>query len=482
MGKDKAKKREREDEDPAAREIRKAGKKAEKVAKMLGYSNDINPFGDSNLLQPFVWGKKVTKDKSEGKKEEVDTEAHRLKLMHDIDRVRKRREERENELEEMERLRDEEQRLREAATYGDWQEKEENFILEQTRVRSKIRLTENRQQPIDSIAKNILLIESTSTNNKQPDALEITLSNLDVELRDPVTLVEGLSSEQLDQLARDVEAYLQFEINKKGAYQLFWSSLKSIVTFEKRQKSSSESTVHKSVSSDVQELFRGKSEAELDFLQIDIDKTIQDGKRGDISYWEQMAQEVTLQRARASIAKTHKELCQKQLALVSKLRAEARAARAARGDDEDDDTERNKSDFKFVDERAGKDDAMAKAEKEKGFEDKEEQMDTKEEVMLPGETYWWQDKYRPRKPRYFNRVRTGWDWNKYNQTHYDFDNPPPKKIQGYKFTVFYPDLIDKTKTPKYFLEQADEKEFAILRFHAGPPYEDVAFKILNKEW
>lgn len=109
-------------------------------------------------------------------------------------------------------------------------------------------------------------------------------------------------------------------------------------------------------------------------------------------------------------------------------------------------------------------------------------METKEEISLPGMTYWWQDKYRPRKPRYFNRVRTGWDWNRYNQSHYDFDNPPPKKIQGYKFTIFYPDLIDKTKTPQYFLEAAEEKEFAILRFHSGPPYEDVAFKILNKEW
>ena len=66
------------------------------------------------------------------------------------------------------------------------------------------------------------------------------------------------------------------------------------------------------------------------------------------------------------------------------------------------------------------------------------------QIQLPGSTYWWQDKYRPRKPRYLNRVKTGWDWNKYNQTHYDFDNPPPKIIQGYKFTVFYPDLIDKT--------------------------------------
>ena len=43
--------------------------------------------------------------------------------------------------------------------------------------------------------------------------------------------------------------------------------------------------------------------------------------------------------------------------------------------------------------------------------------------------YWWHDKYRPRKPKYFNRVHTGYEWNKYNQTHYDQDNPPPKVVQ-----------------------------------------------------
>jgi hypothetical protein len=94
----------------------------------------------------------------------------------------------------------------------------------------------------------------------------------------------------------------------------------------------------------------------------------------------------------------------------------------------------------------------------------------------------WQDKYRPRKPRYFNRVKTGYDWNKYNQAHYDHDNPPPKTVQGYKFNIFYPDLLDRTKAPQYFLEPADSDEYCIIRFHAGPPYEDVAFKIVNKEW
>lgn len=68
------------------------------------------------------------------------------------------------------------------------------------------------------------------------------------------------------------------------------------------------------------------------------------------------------------------------------------------------------------------------------------------------------------------------------QTHYDHDNPPPKTIQGYKFNIFYPDLIDKTKAPTFRIEPADSPDFCIIRFSAGPPYEDVAFKIFNREW
>jgi len=108
----------------------------------------------------------------------------------------------------------------------------------------------------------------------------------------------------------------------------------------------------------------------------------------------------------------------------------------------------------------------------------------KEEFALEKNSYTWDDKYQPRKPRYFNRVHTGYEWNKYNQTHYDHDNPPPKVVQGYKFNVFYPDLIDKTKAPQFFITRDPDgnKEVSVLRISAGPPYEDIAFKILNREW
>ena len=95
----------------------------------------------------------------------------------------------------------------------------------------------------------------------------------------------------------------------------------------------------------------------------------------------------------------------------------------------------------------------------------------------------WHDKYTPRRPKYFNRVRTGYEWNKYNSTHYDKDNPPPKVVFGYRFNIFYTELVDPTKTPTFKVEPIPgNHDWVILRFKAGPPYLDVAFKIVNKPW
>jgi hypothetical protein len=42
-----------------------------------------------------------------------------------------------------------------------------------------------------------------------------------------------------------------------------------------------------------------------------------------------------------------------------------------------------------------------------------------DEGLQPAGNYDWSDRYRPRKPRFFNRVHTGFEWSKYNQTHYE---------------------------------------------------------------
>ncbi len=50
---------------------------------------------------------------------------------------------------------------------------------------------------------------------------------------------------------------------------------------------------------------------------------------------------------------------------------------------------------------------MVRAEAARGLEDLEEELGLSDEVRVTDQVYWWADKYRPRKPRYFNRVKTG---------------------------------------------------------------------------
>jgi hypothetical protein len=137
--------------------------------------------------------------------------------------------------------------------------------------------------------------------------------------------------------------------------------------------------------------------------------------------------------------------------------------------------------------------ALYEREVARGISENEE-IFTAEETVTSVSKPQWAEKYRPRKPKYFNRVQMGYEWNKYNQTHYDHDNPPPKVVQGYKFNIFYPDLIDNTKAPTFRIIRehgrkrgesfapAGEEDTCLIRFIAGPPYEDIAFRIVDKEW
>ena len=87
------------------------------------------------------------------------------------------------------------------------------------------------------------------------------------------------------------------------------------------------------------------------------------------------------------------------------------------------------------------------------------------------QTYDWIDKYVSILPYFINRVKKSYEWNKYFQAHYDEDNPPPLIVQGYRFNIFYPDIVDKSKPPTYHLENTDHPDFCIIRFSGGAPYE-----------
>ncbi|XP_057549301.1 splicing factor Cactin [Amaranthus tricolor] len=539
---------------------KKAQKKAMRVAKKLktqtvsGYSNDSNPFGDSNLNEKFVWRKKIEKDVTRGVPLDeftVKAEKKRQKeRMAEIEKVKKRREERALEKaqreEEMMML----QRERARAEADDFEKKEEEFHFDQSKVRSKIRLREGRTKPIDILTK--YLDES---------------DEFDVELDEPYMVFKGLTAKEIEELHDDIKLHLGLD-RETPTHVEYWEALMVVCEWElgeARRKDAidrarvrgeqppaellaEERGLHSSIETDVRNFLEGQSYKELVALQTQIESDMRSGKAKVVEFWEVVIKRLHIYKAKACLKEIHAKMLRRHLFRLEQplqdkhlefeeekieeeeIEEELKDVRAfspepitheeaeesgaedgsfspqlLHGEDNeeaiDPDEDRvilEKKRLAFEEEKQKRlkeamaskprpqpdDDFEFRAKKVMGaMEDGDAVFGSGAEVNMDSQVYWWHDKYRPRKPKYFNRVHTGYEWNKYNQTHYDHDNPPPKIVQGYKFNIFYPDLVDKTKAPTYFIEKdGDSSETCIIRFHAGPPYEDIAFRIVNKEW
>ncbi|XP_058125083.1 splicing factor Cactin [Anopheles ziemanni] len=508
---------------------------------------------------PFVWKKKLEKQglKDISRRElEALNRKTQLENVIELEKIKKRRLEREHQQQQREDDMYLMQRSKEAAQFDEWQRQEESFHLEQAKLRSKIRIQDGRAKPIDLLAQYI------SEQNLE--------ESIEMQMHEPYTYLNGLGLDDLEDLLVDIKVYNELE---KGKNLDFWTDLTIIVDDEihKLRKVEAEKQriatgrregIHQSVAKDVTEIFRGKTAQQLEDLKKKIEDKINSQQDGlDIGYWESLLSQLKAHMARARLRDRHQDNLRSKLELLKKEQ-EIQIKKEEQTDDEEAGPSGMGSKTAEQADESSMDSAAAQSEsevpskasdnhetdlldecfeayKKGGYEPKylqaadiehgieiiteekdeeildtlrqkvlginqEEELYSREEMLLRKEArrgmdhdeaefsvetrvdsqvYLWSDKYRPRKPRYFNRVHTGFEWNKYNQTHYDMDNPPPKIVQGYKFNIFYPDLINKNTTPQYFLTPcSDNGDFATLRFHAGPPYEDIAFKIVNREW
>ncbi|KAK4377602.1 hypothetical protein RND71_003898 [Anisodus tanguticus] len=564
------------DEEIAIYMAKKAQKKAMKVAQKLkttqkqvsGYSNDSNPFGDSNLNENFVWRKKIERDVTRGvplTAFSVKSEKKRQReRMAEIEKVKKRREER-----AMEKAQREEElmllaRERARAEFHDWEKKEEEFHFDQSKVRTEIRLKQGRVKPIDVLIKQL-----------EPNG------EFDVGIDEPYVVFKGLGIKEMEELHEDIKVHIDLD-RETPLHIQYWEALLVVCNWElgearKREAMDKarvrgeelppelvveERGLHSSIETDVKSLLQGKGYGELEALQSQIESQMRSGTAKVVEYWEAVLKRLQIYKAKACLREIHAKMLRKHLEHLE-ISLESRDVEVEeeilRTNEEDMDHEQNDtrsmSPEPFLNEEAKEKEEAKKEEEEEEEEeeddeeegsyspvlmhgdDKDEAVDPEEdrailerkrmavleerrvqdkvlpptpaednfekkvfktmgameegdavfgsndEINLDSQVYWWHDKYRPRKPKYFNRVHTGYEWNKYNQTHYDHDNPPPKIVQGYKFNIFYPDLVDKARAPTYVIEKdGDSADTCIIKFHAGPPYEDIAFRIVNREW
>ena len=241
--------------------------------------------------------------------------------------------------------------------------------------------------------------------------------------------------------------------------------------------SSASSSINKSIKREDEDKKDGDNESDYESGMSPV--LIDEGEEGeevvdaeeDASELARTRKEITEREAR--ILSTKPELFSETVSIVPEVNANATSASSLQG-------------LTASVAAAGwmTEEQMYNIEASRGMEEDESVFNSTVTLSADQQVQLWHDKFRPRKPRFFNRIHAGFAWSKYNRAHYDPENPPPKVVQGYKFNVFYPDLIDKTQVPSFFLEKDPEnpEDFCILRIHAGPPYEDIAFRIVNREW
>ena len=484
---------------------RKSQKRATRIAAKFGYTAEENPFNDANLHETFTWKKKEEKAALNKNDKSKDNDAAKGAdhVFDEIEKVRQRRRDRELQFEEMERIRAEESRMKELENYDEWARKEEEFHLAQQRQRSAIRLVEGREKPIDVLAKNLLLFGLSEDDRNSRGSVKYqerynalnALESVEAELEEPQNLLKVLKRNELEELLVDIQAFQSLEReasagqaglqnDNTNAVLKYWESLKIVAEDEiKYLKTGGSDGSHAKMVADVQSIFKGQSFGDLAKMKGEVEQKLRDNATSgagfgaeesqDSDYWRTVLEQLVVHLAKMELSELHSKMlvCQLEKLEAKKAELSKKSAEDKEEGGKEGDASGGAENLQMVPKNVAPD-----------FGNLEEELGLTDEIDVHTQNYTWSDKYRPRKPRYFNRVKTGYDWNKYNQTHYDHDNPPPKTVQGYKFNIFYPDLIDPTKTPQYILEPADSGEFCILRFHAGPPYEDIAFKIINREW
>ncbi|KAI0200968.1 mid region of cactin-domain-containing protein [Astrocystis sublimbata] len=392
---------------------------------------------------------------------------------------------------------------------------EDKFVLKQSKKKADIRVREGRAKPIDLLAFNLRYIDTDR------DVFDEQDEDVKISVPAPTAVIEALREADATELDGEIASYHTLETNAQNRG--YWTALRTLLAHHKLQLKplGPEARAVSSVTSDVDRILGPKNIEQLEKLEGQIQAKLRSDEVMDTDYWEQLLKNLQVYKAKANLKKICDTIRVNRLKLLAELDPENAAALA----DGSPPAQAVLKDQPAVSAAASRPKptmassssasnpppgtarfatvanedfsqatkALYEREVARGV-DEDEEIFTAEESVSSAIKPQWADKYRPRKPRYFNRVQMGYEWNKYNQTHYDHDNPPPKVVQGYKFNIFYPDLIDKTKAPTFkiirehgrrkgeSLAPAGEEDTCLIRFIAGPPYEDIAFRIVDREW
>jgi hypothetical protein len=265
------------------------------------------------LTERFVWHKKIEKSLMAGVDAKdlglkAEKARHEARLL-EIEKVKQQREQRDREKMEKEQERELMQREEALIEAVELEKKEEEFHVKQAKMRSDIRVREGRARAVDLVARNV-------------DA-ELGSGEFDPNVR-PLEVFANLTTQELHEL-RDDAAHRADLAKNEPAKRAFWDDF-LVVTHSELARAKERDAVdrarvrgrdpaeaaaqardavdrglHEQIDADVAEMLNGKTRLELESLEAEVVKTLDDPDAPETEYWQAVLRRISVSKARAAI-------------------------------------------------------------------------------------------------------------------------------------------------------------------------------------
>uniref|UniRef100_A0A060TAT3 Splicing factor Cactin n=1 Tax=Blastobotrys adeninivorans TaxID=409370 RepID=A0A060TAT3_BLAAD len=409
-----------------------------------------------------------------------------------------------------------------------WIASEDEFVLNQRKQGAVIRVRDGRAKPIDYLVA-VLMPLDTHKQVQDDDEKEF-------DIRDPVELISSLAQEQksLATLSEDAQGYLSLDKNHRD----FWQMIVDLTNYTIAQfddQDDPENRLVNTVAPDIDNVLRGKSYDELVTLEQKVNTMLNSGSPAvDTDFWSRMLKELLARKAKARLSQLYEQSLQKRvddLKAEQRLLAQRTALELERKMTKSEDSKNLKIDYdpsmesgemgsetkesvsydEFMEQLQSRRSEIVtkrfvpKAPQRLNAEPFVDEPPQPEKVQDPVELLFLRESEIPLreneepftneepqyssssgiKPKYLARVVNIIEWNKHNGNP---DEPPPKAVNGYRFNIYYPQLINSKKAPTYKIVREGGKrrwygnDECIIVFKAPDYYQDIAFRILDRQW
>ncbi|XP_068340326.1 splicing factor Cactin-like [Pyrus communis] len=223
-------------------------------------------------------------------------------LQAEIEKVKKRREER-----ALEKAQHEEEMallIRDCARaeFQDWEKKEEELHFDQSKVRSEITVREGVIKPINVLSKHL----SGS-------------DDFEIEIDKPCMVFMGLTVKEMEELRDDIKMHLDRQGNGNTCEVLGGWKKDAIDRAKVRGEEppfellAEQRGLHTSIEADVKNLLEGKTFSELEELQSKIESEMHSGTAKVVEYWEAVLTRLHIFKAKACLKEIHAKMLHKHL-------------------------------------------------------------------------------------------------------------------------------------------------------------------------